>query len=299
MLTAKLITGRLERYYHAKANAEARSFPIRGSGLGKCGREISSLLAKRPTLPFTYKSGRTFEDGHDRGRAIAQALQGGAPPERRANIRLEHEVWTTIPGIKNPQRVIAAVGLMWPGAPIRMVHERNKAHDDERDFLQVRGRADFVEFSDDGRFADLLDVKGKNSFGMKKVPEEGVGREYQVQVLTYAAGLAEQGVTLRSAHVLFENKDTQEWLPIAVDLSDRTELELALAEIASTLNAFADPERFTGDEGTPLFGPDHRGKLGWRCNYCAVGPRVGNCAPGRTLNDARKAGALMPAWEVL
>jgi hypothetical protein len=290
MLTASDITGILETHYKREANSEERSFPIRGSAMGSCPRRLSSLLAKRRTVPLTYKAGRVFEDGHDRGvsigRAFAESYRGPG------KVLLEHAVWTTIPGIQYPE-VLVTLAQSWSSdedfeGPSLRVHLGQ---------LQVRSRCDIVIAYPD-RHCDVIEVKGKNGFGFKKLEEEGIGVEYETQGAFQVRGLEEEGLVVDSIHWLFESKDTQEWKPIGGAGFVHASVKSALAHAASILNAYSKPG-FTGDEGTPIHIPAGGGKLPWQCNYCSVGPLVGNCCLSKTLIDRRKPGALMPAWEAV
>lgn len=297
-LTAELISRTLKDYYEHQANKEERAFPVRGSAMGHCPRKLSALLAKLPLQPLTAKAGRIFEDGHDRGISIGKALSVGltVPGQR---VELEREVWTTLGPTGTEARAIVAraVAEFGQDAPVRVAP--NPKHHDQH-VLQVRSRCDIVVIRDGANEVDLVECKGKGGWGYKKLDEEGAGVEYETQLAFQIAGLLEQGLDVRTAHFLFENKDTQEWKPIAFDM-DKLPFLLATARMHadSILSAYA-LDGFTGLEGSPV-AADSRltNKLPWQCNYCVIGPKTGQCCPSKTLIDRRKPGANVPAWEAL
>ncbi len=294
MLTESRLFSALESYYYKLANGEARKFPIRGSQMGDCPRKLSSLMAKRALLPFSGKVGRTFEDGHDRGIAIGKAL-AAALTGIDSRVELEYEVWTPI-RLRHPELAQIAANRaareFGDDCPIRVGGGNT---------LEVRSRCDIVAIHADGS-CDLVECKGKGGWGFKKLDEEGAGEGYEVQVAFQVEGLREKGHRVASAHFLFESKDTQEWKPMAYDFTDAGRhsewLDTAREHAASILEAYAQ-DGFNGDEGTPVHIPRDGGKLPWQCNYCAIGPKNGNCAPGKTIVDKRKPGAQVPAWESL
>jgi hypothetical protein len=288
------------RSYKATPDQEA-SFPVRGSAMGACPRTISMLLAGMEKREFSAKTRRIFEDGHARGAALgAHIAAQWCVDHGNPNLsQLEKEVWTELP-VKDEAKVMLE-SQAWCDENAAEISLRIGKFS-----LEVRSRCDVVLFEDMKNALDmtekprvhLVEIKGKGSWGMKKLPEEGPGDEYLVQIWFQIEGLRAMGAIVESAHFLFENKDTQEWLPWEIDLSagPPAAYHAAKVHIGSVLDNFATEKR-SAEAGTPIHAFGVTGRLPWQCNYCSIGPDRGNCSPGRTLTDKRKAGASVPAWE--
>lgn len=289
MLTSELITTALQKHYTKRANETRDTFPITGSSFGHCPRRLSALIAGLARVPLSYKAGRTFEDGHDRGEALAKALSDALPKPWEA--RRELETWAPIEGVVDPVATLREIERRFPST------ERVAAIIEGK--LCLRGRIDLCFIDRHGMVAETVEIKGKNSFGMSKLDTEGPGDEYVAQVAFYRRGLMFAKLRVASSHFLFEDKDTQEWVTITMpqdELEDIfTQLEPDIADVLNDLGRLGP--QFTGYEGPTILATGQEGKLPWQCNYCAVGPKTGQCCPGKILIDNRKPGKLVPAWE--
>lgn len=298
MLTNTSILGALEAYYVRKASEEERGCPVRGSQTGACPRKLSSLLAGVPPMEVSAKSSRVFEDGHLRGIALAHAM-GTEFVQQGKSVAFEAPVFTEIPGIKDPAAVFAKLSKQFPDeAAINGIGVCLQKRGD-REVLTIRSRIDLLAKDPNGS-ASIVEIKGKGSYGMKLLPKEGPGVEYVAQLGCQILGAIEGGLHVASAHFLFENKDTNEWEPIAVHTGDAMETAtIGLTHISMILNAYAE-DGFVGEEGSPLHAlaaeAVDKKKLPWQCDYCSVGPINGKCMPGRKLIDTRKPNTSVPKW---
>lgn len=289
------LLGLLERAY--TSDADEPHFPVRGSAMGACPRRISMQLAGAERLELSAKAMRVFEDGSDRGRSLAVRLSKAWMAQSAISVSfvdLERSVWTHLP-IKNPVEVISAAIKAYEGFKL----DPSMRYDPIHGGLEIRSRCDVLLWDKAHKGVHLIEIKGKGSWGMKKLPEEGPGDEYLVQIWFQIEGLRREGIEVLSAQFLFENKDTQEWVPWTINLSQGPPkaYHAAIMHIGSVLEAFGSAG-FSGEAGTPIHAFGVTGKLPWQCNYCSIGPIVGKCAPGKTVRDVRKAGASVPAWEV-
>lgn len=291
MLTKNDIEGLLKDHYSTQANSREREFPIRASALGQCPRKLSSLIALRTLTPLSYAVGRLFEDGTDRGAAIGRAFAKSY--KGPGKVVLELVVWTSIPGVTDPKAVVTRME-----SEFKAGEEGHGLRVNAHGILQVRGHIDIAIVHEERLAIDKIEVKGKKDYPFGLIEKNGAGEEYDVQEGTYSIGLKEHGYQLDSSHFIFENKNDHEWHVLESGALQEEKAVRALAIVASMLNAYAKGG-FTGNEGPTLLEPDHEGKLPWQCNYCVIGPRVGDCCPGKQLIDKRKPNKLVPAWEAL
>ena len=292
-------------------------FPIRGSAIGKCPRELAMLLRGAEPRDFSARARRIFDLGHQRGERLAAAL---AEELQFADYACEPEaeIWTPLPihgrdvalGIfnkvaskygwkdadglrgnvpmKKPVRgAIAGQSLKW-----HMPHPKGSGW---RAWLSLRSRADLLcRPKDTNRPVIIVEFKTANAFKIKKLPEEGPGDAYALQVLCQMQGVKQAmgghaaaiwGTDKLQAHMVYENKD---------DCSLHTlEIPFDLAALHERLEGLATILKDWLNETGPALTParmleDHppsekTGKLPWQCDYCSVGPILGHCLPGQKI----------------
>lgn len=330
ILTPDALTGIMDRGYLLGQETDPH-FPIRLSALGHCPRQLRMLLEGVEKREYTPRSLRVFEQGHQRGEALAEAFRRGfwpfateilegAPAENieqslRFKLLIEHTSWlsTRLHG-KLAEDVLAgckawirqgytedpdAVEDVW--LPLRI---------DELGYLQVRGRSDLLILDHEHKTFWVAEFKTKNSWGFKALEEEGVGPDYEVQVQGYVIALFEEyeGWTCGGAFVFYEDHDMRRHKVLRVATASGPLFDEALEHVEHLLRNWAKG-------GPPTEAPavhadrsnwkkaKHKGALGclpWQCRYCSIGPIAGECLPKTlSLNDTRKEGADVPTWEVV
>lgn len=311
-------------------------FPVRLSALGHCPRKTRALLSGAAKREFSARSLRIFEQGHDRGARLAHVLHAGlgvhllnlahgdwkqlteeelhaavAELGERYQVHTEVEVWcpTQITGERAEQVVAAA--LKW--------QEDNDIHEPEKlsvmvnaeGVLCIRGRADVVIVDKVLRQFWVLDFKTKNSWGFKKLKDEGNSEDYEVQVLAYVRGFIheqEEPWTCEGAWLYYEDHDKRNHEVVPVLLEDDGILDLAIDRTSKLLRNWAtggsieeapaihaQPSKWTKKKHVGA-----AGCLPWQCNYCSVGPVIGGCVDTDLfrLEDIQGPNDEIPKWEV-
>lgn len=323
ILTPDALTGIMDRGYLLGQETDPH-FPIRLSALGHCPRQLRMLLAGVEKRDYTPRSLRVFEQGHQRGKALADAFRRGFWPFQaeafeetvavRFDIKLEHTSWlsTRIHG-KLAEDVLEGCKA-WLG----MAYSEEPGDVDDRwlplrivdGYLQVRGRSDLLILDHEHKVFWVIDFKTKNSWGFKKLEDEGVGVDYGVQVQAYVKALFEEyeGWTCGGAYVFYEDHDMRKHKVLEVETTHHIAFEAALENVEHLLRnwakggpaseapaTYADKHAWTKAK--------HKGCLGclpWQCNYCSIGPEAGECLPKTLgLTDIRTPGADVPKWEVV
>lgn len=324
ILTPDALTGIMDRGYLLGQETDPH-FPIRLSALGHCPRQLRMLLEGVEKREYTPRSLRVFEQGHQRGAALAESFRRGfreayprmvveGPALTRFEIQREHTSWlsTRLHG-KLAEDVLAGCKV-WLGQgysedpsdiddkwlPLRIVDG----------YLQIRGRSDLLILDHEHKVFWVVDFKTKNSWGFKALEEEGVGVDYEVQVEAYVHSLFEEyeGWTCGGAYVFYEDHDMRRHKVLEVDHMDGGAFDDALEHVEHLLRNWAKG-------GPPTEAPavhadrsnwkkaKHKGALGclpWECNYCSIGPEAGKCLPKTLgLNDIRSPGGDVPKWEVV
>lgn len=272
---------------------EPPRFPISASAAGNCPRRLSMLLKGEPHGDLSVKSARVLEDGTYRGIALAKRLAAQAAA-RKIRCELEREIWTEIPCNDSGKIEFAARDWLMEHAGLSPEQARKETAiraGHSPNAVLVRGRADVLLYLDE-HLVHLIDFKGKASYGMKMLPTEGPGAEYETQLWFYKLGLEREGVRVASATLFYENKDNQDWLPLDVDISGAPppQVKRTMMELGQMLDAFGSGN-FTGLEGTPLHALEAlvelraKGKaaLPWQCRWCSVGPERGKCVGTATI----------------
>ncbi len=324
--------------YKAKEDNDAR-FPIRLSSLGHCPRKQRALLEGAAKREFSARSLRIFEQGHQRGEALADALVHGLQehildlnhpgwrdldPEtldlqvvaelaKRYEVLLEEEVWcpTNLSGERAERAVdMARKWQMSQGVPDP---ESLSVMIDPEGYLCVRGRVDVVIVDWEAKEFWVLDFKTKNSWGYKKLDEEGNGYDYEVQVLAYIRGFVHQqeGFSCRGAFLYYEDHDKRNHKVVPVDISDDWifgVLDEAVDRVSKLLRNWVEDGPM--EEALPMYAQPSKwtkkkhvgaaGCLPWQCNYCTVGPVAGRCIDEELYSIENIAGAYdeIPKWEV-
>lgn len=233
ILTPDALTGIMDRGYLLGQETDPH-FPIRLSALGHCPRQLRMLLAGVEKRDYTPRSLRVFEQGHQRGAALAEAFRRGFWPFQaeafqnakagRFEMELEHTSWlsTRIHG-KLAEDVLEGCKA-WLG----MAYTEEQGDVDDRwlplrivdGYLQIRGRSDLLILDHEHKVFWAIDFKTKNSWGFKKLEEEGVGVDYEVQVQAYVKALFEEyeGWTCGGAYVFYEDHDMRKHMVLRVKI---------------------------------------------------------------------------------
>ena len=324
----------MDKGYAAGENDEAR-FPIRLSGLGNCPRATRAQLDAPADREFGPRMLRIFEQGHDRGEKLANALRDGIElhicerdPEwytfskdqqeelmmelgSRFEYLVEEEVWCPTKLKGDLARKAISHAREWnrrngvdPDAELPMMLS-------PEDVLCIRGRADVIITDKETKQFWVIDFKTKASWGFKKLIEEGNGYGYEIQVLSYVSGFihgSEAGWTCEGAFLYYEDHEKRNHIALPVDL-DVGVLDIAIDRVSKVLRnwvhdgpiseapaVYAESVNWTKKVHVKALGC-----LPWQCNYCAIGPVAGECLDTDVfqLKDIRKPGTEIPKWEIL
>ena len=318
ILSSDFLTGVMDRGYLEQEDDP--HFPVRLSGLGDCPRATRVLIgdgSKR--RPYTPRSMRVFEQGRQRGNALAEAWSTGfwlwcaeqKIDKARFTIRLEEEGWlaTNIRG--DLARKVRGKACEWVAENAERGIDLNDAwipFKVEDDVLYIRGRMDLLLIDNELKRFWVFDFKTKNSWGFKKLDEEGIGESYQVQVLAYVRTLMDtlEDFTWAGGWVFYEDHDKRTHKPLECNAHWGI-LEGATTNVEHLLRNWAQdgPE----SEAPALCAQKDRwtkkrhvaalGCLPWQCNYCSVGPEVGKCMQeGTYVEDISKPEDDVPKYEV-
>lgn len=302
----------LDATYVDERAKDKLDFPIRGSALGRCPRELAALLLvkQRDALrPYSMRSLRSFEMGNDREERLFTRLETALEAHEEYVVKRQCEVWTTIPGLGIEDA--AAIFVKYydsqgDAGPLRL--------EDTVDgrLLQVRSRCDLVAVkASEGPHGPVLniDCKTKASYGFKKLDEEGNDDGYLVQLACQTRGLVEAGFSDVRSMCLYEDKNSGDLLTVPMEDHAFARLGTAMECIVRLLRGWlaGDSVQLMGDalfaEPRNWNKKSHVAALGclpWQCNYCKVGPVLGMCmSDGVRVEDIRKPGTDIPKWEVL
>jgi hypothetical protein len=281
--------------------------PIRGSALGHCQRKLFAKLQRVPTLDLTPRSKRIFQIGDDRDVALSDALR--ARLADRGFFATQHEVWIPLPrreinDIQLNIRVVERYAEMHasPHRPRGTASVASIQRNGER--ISVRARCDVAFQAGTGwRQApfEIVEIKTMSDFSFSKAKKSGVdglGWDYQVQLMGQMHGVEHQGYERVKAGWLIENKDTSEllYLPFEPPMEAWERYDQLLVSIRDMLYAWFDGKPLDWSQATfamSLEGDDIT--LPWQCNYCDVGPETGRCLPGYALTNTAKKGEI-PKW---
>lgn len=332
ILTPDALTGIMDRGYLLGQETDPH-FPIRLSALGHCPRQLRMLLAGVEKRDYTPRSLRVFEQGHQRGEALAQAFRRGFWPfeadlfegapavhiesSLRFKLLIEHTSWlsTRIHGRLAEDIMTgcrAWLGMAFAEDDDLLLDDKwLPLRIDEQGYLQIRGRSDLLILDHEHKVFWVVDFKTKNSWGFKKLEEEGVGVDYEVQVLAYTRALGEEYEDWRcgGAYVFYEDHDMRKHKVLNVPLlGSASFLDNALSDVEHLLRNWAKkgppteaPATYADKNAwTKAKHKGARGCLPWQCCYCAIGPAAGKCMPETLgLTDIRTPGADVPKWEVV
>lgn len=328
ILTPDALTGIMDRGYLLGQETDPH-FPIRLSALGHCPRQLRMLLAGVEKREYTPRSLRVFEQGHQRGEALADAFRRGfkqfcadlgeSPPgeiSSEVSVKLEHTSWlsTRIHGRLAEDIMTgcrAWLGMAFAEDDDLLLDDKwLPLRIDEQGYLQIRGRSDLLILDHEHKVFWVIDFKTKNSWGYKKLEEEGVGVDYEVQVQAYVHSLFEEyeGWTCGGAYVFYEDHDMRKHKVLKVESDSGGAYSDALENVEHLLRNWARNGPATEAPATYSDRPawtkaKHKGALGclpWQCNYCSIGPEAGECLPKTLgLTDIRTPGADVPKWEVV
>lgn len=305
--------------YTRKDKAEPRQIPLRLSSINACPRKQAVLLREPVKRQLEPKRLRVFETGHQRGEALAKAIIPSAFESGYA-CETEREVWAHVP---MPASTASAAmdrfrnddtwdleGLMWKrDVPFRLTEEG---------YLELRGRADLViwrgELTEDPygnqqRQFWVVDFKTKHPFGFKKLETEGVDADYVAQVVAYARAIESEppvdGVPAKcmGCFVAYEAHDTRDIkvLPVEYDcdLADRN-----MVQVAHLLRSYAangpiqEFKAVYAQESKWVSRKEKTARLPWQCNYCSVGPVLGQCLPNNKVTNKTKVEGAPSSWEI-
>lgn len=281
---------------YEQRDREANRFPVRGSAIGSCPRQLSALLNGHKPRKLDGPVLRVFEMGSSRGVSLAAVIDEAFG---RGGVILEHEVLipTGIDGtvamrIRDKAREAFGNGdaSMLGKLPIAV---------DATGKLCIRAHCDVVV--NDGGPVHLIEIKTKNQWGFKKLNEEGIGASYEMQVMGQVTGLEHGGIVVKSASVLFENKDNCELKLMPFNPNDPEivgRFSLQMQRIRTMLLSWLEEAPF--DVSPAVFTApfaEKAGKLPWQCNYCNVGPEAGRCVDRVRLHNSTPTKRI-PKWEV-
>lgn len=295
---------RIDQYYETR-NEDKSLCPIRVSSFGDCPNKLLALARGSEREELSAKTYRIFEMGSSRGRDLGNAVFYAMCDDGVGDVTHEQEIWVELP-VHSPVAIAVYERMKWQfgevDLPIRPTLNG----------LAVRGRADVVIETKPG-LLHIVEIKTKNSYGFDRLPEEGPGLQYMLQLYGYVLGLQQQGKTVASATFLFENKDNCELLAIPLDMAQaKLEFERWMSRFIGALTGLAassdnaEPAPVVNAVRSMLDGGKVSGKLPWPCNYCSVGPVAGRCAEKASdtfgfkvdIVDKRRSGAEKPAYEV-
>lgn len=275
------------------------AIPLRVSSAGSCPRAtLIKMLGEAQERDLDPLGSRIFSLGSQRGEAHARGLALHAASldhDERFMVLPEKQVWITVPapagrGPWTKHELDTLTNYLNekgdPDAPLRIGPNGE---------VLVRGHADCVLVDRNGD-ATLIEFKTARSYALKGIdPDriETVNESYLVQVALYAHGLTSNerlltgaGMRLKSAAIVFEEKDSQE-LTI-VRFNDVSVLqpwaELGLRNLSDIVSAFVD-----GRELPRPYQPNEKGFLPWQCNYCTVAQ---HCWKDRSWRDAQPTGRI-------
>jgi len=284
---------------YERRDREANRFPVRGSSLGECPRKLSALLNGHDQRKLEAKTLRVFELGSSRGECLAKVIAEAHP----GKASLEQEVLVPLQISSENSRLIydKALAEFGAGDPDSMLGKLPLSMG-ATGTLSLRAHCDVVLLSGSERpEVDLIEIKTKNQWGFKKLGEEGIDDGYAMQVMGQVDGLHAGGFEVRSASVLYENKDTCELKLMPFNFRDpdiRGHYGLRMERIRNVLLGWMRGEPMNAAPAVhaqPLV--EGKGALPWQCNYCSVGPIAGQCVDtGRLVN--KKPNGPIPKWEV-
>lgn len=262
--------------------------PFRGSAIGDCPRKLACLAGGAEPKPLTGKTRRVFQLGTSRGASLALAAEKAWP-----GVMPEKEVWVTLP-VEVPlasQKLKTLGDRFGDDLPVRTCGENG---------LEVRARCDVVvPVPEKPGTVDLIEFKTKNSWGFKCLAKEGADPGYVSQVQFQIMGLRAAGYSVRSATLVYENKDNATLAAIPVPTHGASKaFTTHLWEFSSALAgllAGAPPTSAT-PRYVEALAPGQT-KLPWQCNYCSVGPERGACVDATRLHNGAGDGSV-PKWEV-
>ena len=324
ILSPDALMGIMDRGYLAAQDTDPH-FPIRLSAIGHCPRQLRMLLEGADKRDYSARSLRIFEQGTDRGSRLAEAFMQGFLQfveheldldPNKFDVDLERTVWLST----NVRGEDAELAVQMCKAWLKMKLEEIDSGrvddtwlplriDPNSGYLQVRGRIDMTLIDHDAKHFWIVDFKTKNSWGFKKLEEEGNGDDYEAQLLSYAAALPDEleDYTLQGIYIFYEDHDKREHKVLRVE-TNWTLLDKVTADITHVLRNWV--HKGPTSESNPVYAArsqwtkaKHKGALGclpWQCNYCSVGPVVGECLPKTlSLTDIRTPGSDVPKWEVV
>jgi len=280
---------------YERRSREANRFPVRGSSIGSCPRQLAALLNGHEPRSLDGPVLRVFEMGSSRGESLAKVIS-----EAYTTVLLEHEglVPTSIEG-ERARQIMEKASDQFGHGDDSMLGKLPLAIDATGQ-LCIRVHCDVLINGDRG-LVKLIEIKTKNQWGFKKLDEEGIGESYEMQVKAQVEGLANIGIDVESASVLFENKDNCElklmpFNPDDPDVAGRFALQMQ--RIRTMLLGWLDEAPFDASPAVhtaPFEGK--AGKLPWQCNYCNVGPEAGRCVDQLRLRNTKPTQRI-PKWEV-
>jgi hypothetical protein len=294
--------------YYEEMNGSKSLCPIRISSFGDCPAKLFQLCSGADKEQLTARTHRIFEMGTQRGSALCMAIGGMI-----AGYLPEYELWIPI----NLPASVADKVVSLMSERFGAVDLPVKTDPDFPNALMVRGRADAVRLVNDGT-ASIVEFKTKNSFGFDKLPEEGPGLQYTLQVMGYIKALESEGYKVTDATFIFENKDNcdlyehrlnieaaqrmyDEWLP----KFQRMLIELASgSDAASPIPTSVEPSYVAETVSKMLRDQARTAKLPWNCNYCSTGPaKCAQWCAAQSIDieivDKRRSGSDKPAYTVI
>lgn len=278
---------------HALDQALGDHYPISGSAMSKCAREVflkmMAMDAGKPPGELSGRAIRTLEMGNMSEKLLVQArtddlrTQGKYPS---STVFTQYETWTPLGDLSSQD-----LGSAYLRGELDKFKSLSVDPEDEHHRLLVRSRCDLVIFDDAHcNMAEIEEYKSINSFALKKIKSDGAAREdHQIQVAFQASGLARIGIHTSKATVIYHDKDTSEVVSMEVDLGTRSPVwELMSRRITAMFAALYSylAKAPTGSSTEGIRGEfaeqfSKNGNLPWQCNYCEFGPLKGGCLTHR------------------
>lgn len=258
-------------------------YPVRMSGLGKCPRQVATILARKDEdkwFPAHPTSRRKWERGHQRETALLDRLERILDDGTDASVEMSvsRQMELKLP-LDVEKAAITRISKQWPDAT-----------------NEIFGHLDFYAW--DGSAGILIDVKSVASYTFSKLEKEGPSEGYVLQLAAYREALRQAGHQVDATYLLYEAADSMDLacLPVAEDCHGLA-FDAYIDNMADIIEGRLDTPVYANFLNKPV----HKGAQGclpWQCSYCKVGPITGDCVSGRTVTNIAGPNAKVPKWEV-
>lgn len=276
--------------------------PISLSQAGACERGVAIKAKTAQKRRVDGTGARIFQNGTDRGKRNARALELAVKARGQdlevSIVGVEMEHWMhvhTCLATEAEEIVLRLAQIHGPKLSIRM-----RATAGPLASIEVLGHSDVVLRV--GNTLHVVDFKTMNQWALKKINAEDYRTAQEaslIQIACYTECLKDvrnwplgdsRNPLVGDACLIFEDSNDKDyvgpvWLP--VDAMGEY-VEKGRRNLTAALNSV-----LSGKLPDRPFGPDEKGKLSWRCNYCDVasecwGDLIYNAEPSKRI----------PSWVV-